>query len=558
MKHLGDYDASAVLYGKFTTYRPSSGAAYTLAGTPALSVYKDNSTTQSTSGVTLTADFDSVTGLNHFAVDTSSDGTFYSAGSFFDVVITTGTVDGISVVGSVVASFTIRKNSALKPTTAGRTLDVSSGGEAGLDWANIGSPTTTVGLSGTTVKTATDVETDTADIQSRLPAALVSGRIDAYVGAMANNVLTASAIASDAITDAKVASDVTIASVTGAVGSVTGNVGGNVTGSVGSVATGGISSGSFAAGAIDAAAIATDALGALELAAGAASEIATAVRTELTTELGRIDVAVSTRASQTSVDTIDDFLDTEVAAIKAVTDKLDDTVEDDGGTYRFTANALEEAPSGTGASAASIVAAMFTVDTGETEADAVAGSVVYEIVQNAGGGGGLDAAGVRAAIGMASANLDTQLADLPTNAELATALASADDAVLSAIGGLSIPTAGAIADAVCDEALSGHTTGGTVGKALLDTDLRGARTVIRGTSAGSATTTTMTPSALSPAGVDADQFKGRILVFDNDTTTLALRGQATDITASTAASLPLLTFTALTAAPASGDTFSIL
>lgn len=63
----------------------------------------------------------------------------------------------------------------LKPTTAGRDLDVSAGGEAGVDWANVGSPTTVVGLSGTTVKTATDVETDTADIQSRLPAALTAG-----------------------------------------------------------------------------------------------------------------------------------------------------------------------------------------------------------------------------------------------------------------------------------------------------------------------------------------------------------------------------------------------
>lgn len=85
----------------------------------------------------------------------------------------------------------------LQPTTAGRTLDVSAGGEAGLDWANIGSPTTAVNLSGTSVKTATDVETDTQDIQSRLPAALVSGRIDASVGAMADNVMTAAAAAAD-------------------------------------------------------------------------------------------------------------------------------------------------------------------------------------------------------------------------------------------------------------------------------------------------------------------------------------------------------------------------
>lgn len=95
----------------------------------------------------------------------------------------------------------------LHPTVSGRTLDVTTTGEAGIDWANIGGPTTTVNLSGTTVKTATDVETDTQDIQGRLPAALVSGRIDASVGAMAANVLTASAIASDAITAAKIATN---------------------------------------------------------------------------------------------------------------------------------------------------------------------------------------------------------------------------------------------------------------------------------------------------------------------------------------------------------------
>jgi lysozyme family protein len=43
------------------------------------------------------------------------------------------------------------------------------------------------------------VETDTQDIQSRLPAALVSGRIDASVGAMASGVLTAAALATDAV-----------------------------------------------------------------------------------------------------------------------------------------------------------------------------------------------------------------------------------------------------------------------------------------------------------------------------------------------------------------------
>lgn len=210
MKHLGDYDASAVIYGKFATFRPSTGAAFTLAGTPALSAYKDNSTTESTTGVTLTADFDSRTGLNHFAIDTSADGTFYSAGSFFDIVITTGTVDGISVVGAVVGSFTIRKSSSLKPTTAGRFLDVSATGEAGMDWANVGSPTTTLGLTGTTIATSQVVASVTGAVGS------VTGAVGSVTGAVGS------------VTGA-------VGSVTGAVASVTGNVGGNVVGTVASV-----------------------------------------------------------------------------------------------------------------------------------------------------------------------------------------------------------------------------------------------------------------------------------------------------------------------------------
>lgn len=96
------------------------------------------------------------------------------------------------------------------------------------------------------------VQADTDDIQTRLPAALVSGRIDASVGAMAANVLTATAIATDAITAAKIAADAIGASelatdavteiqaavAAGPVASVTGNVGGNVVGSVGSVLAG--------------------------------------------------------------------------------------------------------------------------------------------------------------------------------------------------------------------------------------------------------------------------------------------------------------------------------
>lgn len=84
------------------------------------------------------------------------------------------------------------------------------------------------------------------------------------------------------------------------------------------------------------------------------------------------------------------------------------------------------------------------------------------------------------------------------------------------------------------------------------------RTTLRGTVSTSSTTTSITTSAMSPATSVADQLKGRIVIFDHDTTTAALRGQATDITASSASGTPTLTVTALTNAPASGDTFTIV
>lgn len=143
---------------------------------------------------------------------------------------------------------------------------------------------------------------------------------------------------------------------------------------------------------------------------------------------------------------------------------------------------------------------------------------------------------------------------------------NADHVAVTFTGSGAIPvtvqtyTIAAIAAAVWDEAIASHVSAGTTGLALRDTDLRGSRTVIRGT-VGTATTpsvTQFTTSSITPAGAVSDQFKGRIIVFDNDTTTVTLRGQATDITANSAASNPLLTFTALTTAPANGDTFSIV
>ena len=180
-----------------------------------------------------------------------------AAGATFTAAAT----DNISIMGPM----------PLAPTVTGRTLDVSAGGEAGVDWANIGSPTTTVNLSGTTVKTATDVETDTADIQSRLPAALTAGgniKADALawnglttvalplVPTVAGRSLDVTAGGNAGIDWANVSGQTTLvdlsATTVGAVSAVNGSV------AVGSIAAGAITAAVIADGAIDAAAFAAD------------------------------------------------------------------------------------------------------------------------------------------------------------------------------------------------------------------------------------------------------------------------------------------------------------
>lgn len=105
MINLGDRAVGSTLSFDFNTHK-ADGTPITLAGTPVLSVYKD-STTQTTTGVALSVNYDGLTGMHHVAIETSD--AFYATDTDFSVVITTGTVDSISVVGAVVAKFSIGK-----------------------------------------------------------------------------------------------------------------------------------------------------------------------------------------------------------------------------------------------------------------------------------------------------------------------------------------------------------------------------------------------------------------------------------------------------------------
>lgn len=282
---MRDYALGTTFDLKFTTRKFSTGAPFTLAGTPSVAAYPDNSTTEVTAGITLSTDFDSVTGLNNVRVVATS-GNGYASGSNYALVITAGTVDSVSVVGEVIGEFSLEAQSPLRPTTTGRTLDVTATGEGGIDWANIGSPTTTVNLSGTSTLA---LEPTTAgrklDVTTTGEAGIDWANVGSpttTVGLTGTTISTSQVVASvtgavGSVTGAvgsvtgNVGGNVTgsVGSVVGAVGSVTGNVGGNVTGSVGSVATGGIAAASFAAGAIDATAIASNAIAAAQIASGA-------------------------------------------------------------------------------------------------------------------------------------------------------------------------------------------------------------------------------------------------------------------------------------------------
>ncbi len=199
---------------------------------------------------------------------------------------------------------TIGMLKALNPTIAGNTFDVSSGGEGGVDWANVGGKTTVNALTNTTVAVTQKVDVDTIKTNAVVNGGTVTFPTNATLASTTNitagvittvttvtNQLTAAQIATGVWQDStagdftasssigkglytsgvapgaagglfiagtNAATTVTTAFTTTFTGNLTGNVGGNVTGSVGSVAAGGITATSIADGAIDRATFAAD------------------------------------------------------------------------------------------------------------------------------------------------------------------------------------------------------------------------------------------------------------------------------------------------------------
>ena len=111
MSYIGDIALGQTIDIKFTTVN-GSGVPTTLAGSPVISAYPGNSTTELTAGITLTVDFDARTGMHNVRV-VASGGNGYAIATNYSLVITTGTVGGNSVVGYVVGEFSIEARDTL-------------------------------------------------------------------------------------------------------------------------------------------------------------------------------------------------------------------------------------------------------------------------------------------------------------------------------------------------------------------------------------------------------------------------------------------------------------
>lgn len=170
----------------FTTHEASGEPVAPLSAFEAADVrlYKNGSATERTSqaGWTMTSPFDTITGLHRLLIDLSdnTDAGFYAAGSVYTAVLSPDeTVDGIAVVKTI--------------------------GQFGIDltgtFARLGAPagaSVSADLAAVKADTAAILVDTGTTLDGRIPAALVGGRMDASVGAMAANVITAAAMAADA------------------------------------------------------------------------------------------------------------------------------------------------------------------------------------------------------------------------------------------------------------------------------------------------------------------------------------------------------------------------
>jgi len=224
----------------FSTFDGGTGASLTMTGLAVtdIEIYKDGSVTQRSSdaGYTLLdtdgIDFDSLTGIHGFSIDTgdNTDANFYTVGAWFHVVVSAVTVDA-QTVSFVAAAFRIMAAEAIagKPKadvdawlgTAAATPSVA--GVPEVDLTHVAGATTNVSALATNVDAIlTDTGTTLDTLIKDIPT----------VAEFEARTLVSAGYASP--TNITAATGVSLAATTG-LGNQTANITGNLSGSVGSV-----------------------------------------------------------------------------------------------------------------------------------------------------------------------------------------------------------------------------------------------------------------------------------------------------------------------------------
>jgi len=409
MNYIGDFAADETVYLNFASY-DSNGASVTLTGlaTSDIEVYKNGSTTQRSSdaGYTVSTDFDTITGIHAISIDTSdnTDAGFFAAGNDYVVIVSSVTIDS-QTVSFVAGSFSIENRFMRGTDSAALATDLA---------------TVDTNVDAILVDTGTTIPAQITGLND-LSAAQVNAEVDT------------------AISDAALATAANLATVDTNVDAILVDTGTTIPAQIS-----GLNDISAAAvnAEVDTALADYDGPTKAELDAGLAAlndpdvaSIADAVLDEALAghvTAGTLGKAVSDIEADTNELQSDDV----PALIAALNDLSAAQVNAEVDTAIADA-AL--ATSGALATVDAIVDAIL-VDTGTTIPALIAAL------------NDLSAAQV-------NAEVDTALADYdgPTKAELDAGLAALND-----------PTAAAIADAVLDETLSGHTTAGTLGKAVSD------------------------------------------------------------------------------------------
>lgn len=479
----------------FDSFDGGTGASITMTGLAVtdIEIYKDGSATQraSDAGYTLLdtdgIDFDGITGIHGFSIDTgdNTDAGFYAVGSWYHVVVSSVTIDG-QTVNFIAAAFRIvaAESAAGIPivqlsaagidaimdevVTSGHT-EAGSIGKLIAD--NLNAPIGTVDTVVDAIKAKTDNlpadPADDSDIDSQL--ATIAGYLDTEIAAILAAV------------------DTEVAAIKAKTDSLTFTVAGMVDANVvdwkGATAPAMTGDAYARLGAPAGASIAEDLVTIDNFVDDIESRI-TATRAGYLDvladllEAGRLDllidgikaktdnlpsdpadqsaveVAITAAHSTTNgkIDAVDDFIDTEIAAILADTNELQTDLAN-GGRLDLLIDAIKAKTDSLTFTVAGVLDANATYWKGSV-APAMTGDAYARLGAPTGASVSADVASLDALIDILTTYVDTEVAaiKLKTDNLPANPAATGD-----------IPSASSVADAVWDEAISGHVGAGTFG-----------------------------------------------------------------------------------------------